>query len=47
MPIEQISMTNEPTRPIEFKKQLLRKREIHWQNLLKTFIPNGMNKREG
>jgi len=47
MPIEQISMKDDGTRPAEFKKQLLRKREIHWQNLLKTFIPNGMNKREG
>ena len=45
MPIEQINM--ETSMSVEAKRAVLAKREIFWQNLLKTFTPSGMNKREG
>ena len=47
MPIEQISMKDDSTTSPEYKKKVLRRREIHWQNVLRTFKPEGMNKREG
>jgi len=45
MPIEHINM--ETSTSVEAKREVLAKREIFWQNLLKTFTPAGMNKREG
>ena len=45
MPIEQIHHGNTLTK--EARHAVLAKREIFWQNLLKTLIPTGMNKREG
>ena len=45
MPIEQITMENSTS--AQSKNDILKKREIFWQNLLKTFTPEGMNKREG
>jgi hypothetical protein len=47
MPIEQIRIATDPNRSLEEKKHLLSKREIFWQNKLKTFTPDGLNKREG
>ena len=31
----------------ENKKELLKKREIFWQETLDVFTPNGLNKRKG
>ena len=45
MPIEQIHHGNGMSK--EARHAVLAKREIFWQNLLKTLIPTGMNKREG
>ena len=47
MPIEQISMKDDCTIPVDYKKNVLRRREIYWQNALRTFKPDGLNKREG
>ena len=47
MPIEQIKIAKDPNKSIEEKKNILAQREIFWQNKLKTFIPHGLNKREG
>ena len=47
MPIEQLSMATDVTKTKEEKRQVLIRREIFWQNTLKTFYPDGMNKREG
>ena len=47
MPIEQIAIANDETRSMEEKENTLKRREVYWQNKLKTIIPNGMNKREG
>ena len=46
-PIEQIAMANDATRSIAEKKRIMSKREIFWQRTLRTFIPEGLNKREG
>ena len=45
MSIEQIRHGNSMS--TEEKHAVLAKREIFWQNLLKTFVPAGMNKRKG
>ena len=47
MPIEQISIHDDPHRTAYEKKNILRKREIFWQHKLDTFKPHGMNTREG
>ena len=47
MPIEQLNMAFDNQRTEEEKKATLKKREVFWQNELKTFVPEGMNKREG
>ena len=45
MPIEQLNLEN--TMPKEARNAALSKREIFWQKLLRTLLPEGMNKREG
>lgn len=47
MPIEQIMMPTHNEDDIEKKARILKEREIFWQHALKTFEPNGFNKREG
>ena len=47
MPIEQIKIAKDPNKSMEEKKKILAQREIFWQNKLQTFIPHGLNKREG
>ena len=43
--IEQLRRTETMTE--ENKKELLKKREIFWQETLEVFTPNGLNKRKG
>ena len=47
MPIEQVKIAKDLDRNIENKKNILSKREVFWQHKLQTFIPHGLNKREG
>ena len=43
--IEQLKGSSNLTE--EQQMELLKNREIFWQNKLETLVPNGLNKREG
>ena len=47
MPIEKIMMPALTENDMEKKQTILKEREIFWQQTLKTFEPNGFNKRQG
>ena len=45
--IEQLRYWNNTKLPLKRKEDILIQRERYWQNRLKTFAPEGMNKRSG
>ena len=46
-PIERLRIADNKNITKERKKEILLQREKFWQNTLDTFIPHGLNKREG